>query len=93
MAPKPFSMSDVKIYLDDGTVTDLTNYQAKKGLGPDQLGIHFSLNEPVFERDTTLYSTVFWSEPLIDLLDAYRKDKGAPVVLTSVFRSKGRQQT
>jgi hypothetical protein len=85
-------MSSFKIYLNDGTLTDLSNYQEKEGLNKDQIGQHFGLNEYVFTENMKHYETVYWCEPIIKLLDAYRVEKGAPVNLTSVFRSKGRQQ-
>lgn len=85
-------MSAFKIYLQDGTLTDLSNYQSKEGLDKEQIGEHFSLDEAVFQSNMADYTTVYWCEPIIKLLDAFRSSKGEPVTLTSVYRSSEKQQ-
>lgn len=85
-------MSAFKIYLQDGTLTDLAHYQSKEGLDKEQIGEYFSLDEAVFRSNMADYTTVYWCEPVIKLLDAFRRSKGGAVSLTSVYRSSEKQQ-
>lgn len=83
----------IRIYLNDGRLVDLSDYQSKKELGADQIGRFFSKSEAVFQENCNEYDHVYSAEPLLTMLDALREEQDSPVILTSLFRGHAKQQS
>lgn len=71
----------------------LDEWQQKYGLpvGSDQIGKYFNINESRFVRDIQEFGKLIVCEPLMIVLDEYRRITGVPTHISSFNRDDGKQ--
>lgn len=84
--------AQVKVMNMKGILEPLSTYQLRRGLNGTQIGKFFTLKESVFASNLFRYKNLVVSEPLMLVLDEYRKLKGSGVTLTSYNRSEQDQK-
>jgi hypothetical protein len=85
--------SKIRILTLSGDYITLPEWQLKYGLevGSTQIGKYFRFTELRFQEDIREYGFVVINEPLIIVLDEYRRLKGKQVVISSLNRNAAKQ--
>lgn len=83
----------VKILTEEGNYITLDQWQKSYGLKGYNIGKYFSLKETRFKKDIELFGELIVCEPLMILLDAFRKEIGKPIYINSFNRSEVYQKT
>ena len=79
--------------LRDGSQVTLGEWQKIYGLprDSDKIGRHFSITEPQFRDELSLYKRLVVNEPLMVVLDALREAVGVPIQINSFNRTQAHQ--
>lgn len=83
----------VKVVLKDGSEITLGQWQKLYGLpvGSDKIGMHYSLKEPIFQRDIKDYGVLVVNSILIEVMDQLREETGESQKVNAFNRSKAKQ--
>jgi len=84
----------IKILTLSGKYISLDEWQAKYGLetGSTQIGKYFRYTEKRFQDDLAAYGQLIVCEPLMIVLDEYRRLKGTQVRISSFNRNAAKQK-
>lgn len=81
----------IKVMLASGTIISLLEWQEQYEIKDDQIGKHFSLNEPEFKENLEEFGSLTVNAPLMVLMDEFRERIGKPVKVNSYNRTEAKQ--